>query len=104
VARGNADVLDVVRADALLGGGRARVRARRLAQEDALELQHPRDRQQHGRIVRDERRARQPHVAAPLVEGQKALAYLGAPQRRGRRLPGRLGRVLARVCAACAGR
>ena len=81
VARGPAHVLQVVvlapRAHALLGGGRARVVALLLAQEDVLELVHARVGEEEGGVaLGDEGRAADHAVAALLEVAQERAADL----------------------------
>ena len=72
VPRGDADVFDVVGADAALGGGGARdgpaVGARGLAQEYGLELEHACDGQQHRRVLRDQGGGRELGVPLGFVK------------------------------------
>ena len=63
-----AHVFDVVGADALLGAGGPRRRRRRLAKKHRLEGQHAGNREQHRRVVWDQRSARHRFVAPLLVE------------------------------------
>mmetsp|Transcript_28948 Transcript_28948/g.69138 ORF Transcript_28948/g.69138 Transcript_28948/m.69138 type:complete len:579 (+) Transcript_28948:995-2731(+) len=84
VARGDADVLDVVGPDALLRRRRPRHRSRGLPEEDWLELQHPRDGQQHRRVLRHEAGAREPRVAPLLEEREESFSDLGPTQLRRR--------------------
>ncbi len=80
VARRDADVLEVLGAEALLAVGDRR-RGRLLgAEEVRLERVHARDGEQRRRVVRrgNERRRRQPAVAVGLEEPQERLADLVA--------------------------
>ncbi len=79
---GVADVVEIVmlaaRADALLGGRRARVIALFLAQEHVLELVHPGVGEQQRGIVRGDERRAADHAVATLGEIiEKLLADLG---------------------------
>ena len=78
VPRGDAHVLDVVGPDAFLGGGGARDGALRLTHEDGLELEHSRDGEQHGGVLRDERGGGQARVAPLLVKLEEPAADAGA--------------------------
>ena len=53
-------------------------RPRRLAKKHRLERQHASDREQHRRIVRDQRGARHAPVLALPIEIEKSLADLGS--------------------------
>lgn len=77
MAGGDADVLDVVGADALLGRRGARGARRGQPQEDGLERDHARDGEHDGGVVRNEGCGRQAGVGLGLVEGQEGLPDLG---------------------------
>ena len=68
MALGDADVLDVVGADALLGGGGAGNLALLLAHEHGLELEHARDGEQHGGVLGHQRGGGEACVPARLVK------------------------------------
>ena len=94
VARRAADVLEIVvlarHAHALLRRGRARVGPRLLAEERALEGNHPRVREEQGRIaLGHERRARHAAMAAGLEEAQEGLADLARGERHAVSSPSR---------------
>ena len=80
VARAAADLFEIVvlarDAHALLRGGRALVRARLLAGEDALERHHASVREQQRRVVDHERGAGDARVPFRLEEIEEALANL----------------------------
>ena len=77
-------VLDVVGANAFLGGRRPRVAAWGLAQEDGLELEHAGDGEQDSRVVWDERCRREAGVPLLLVETQESVPDFGTRERWGR--------------------
>src|SRR5207247_4186476 len=84
-------VVLAARPHALLRRGRAGVVALLLAEEDVLELVHPRVREQQGRIaLGHERRAPHHAVAAGLEEGQAGGADLVRGHRSARPLPSRI--------------
>ena len=72
--RRDADVFNVVRPHALLRRRRPLVRALPLSHEHRFKLQHPRNREQHRGIFRDQRTRRQHRVSARLVKFQKPLS------------------------------
>ena len=78
VPRGDAHVLDVVGPHALLGRCGARDGALGLAHEHGLELEHARDGEQHGWVLRDERGGRETDVAPLLVKLEEPAADAGA--------------------------
>ena len=84
VARGQPDLVDVGRAEALLAGGQPRMRRLLLAQEVGLERLHAGGREQHRRVVRGrhERRRRHAPVIALLEEREERLADLRGGARR----------------------